>query len=119
MKDHIGEENHIYKHDLFKKIFKKECNETDIRDWLRWEFVRRAMHYCRVRTDCFIGSRNHDGFWSYFVLKDRLDASYYCDTLQNAIKKMNQMQVRALASVRQEWYKRQWKLPEQNKKLLV
>jgi hypothetical protein len=112
MQSHIGNENAILREDLFKKLFRHDYNDSNLRDWLRWEFVKRAMHFCRVFTNCFIGCKSINGNFSYFVLKSMDDAQFYHDMLENSIKKMRIMQKRAILSVRGEWYKDKWLIPE-------
>jgi len=108
MQNHIGYDNNISKNDLFYKLFRKELNDNDIKDWLRWEFVKKAMHFCRVYTNCFIGLKSENGTYKYFVLSNENDLSYYNDMLENSIRKMKLMQIRARKSIKEEWYKDKW-----------
>lgn len=105
---HIGEHNSISRRELFRKIFGR-AEEISLADELRWDFVKRAMHLCRQRTKCFIGSRYDRGIWKYFVIESFIDAQYYCNTLEKNIKRMRVMQQKAMRAIRQKWYKLDWK----------
>lgn len=104
---HIGEYNAISHNELFKKVFGRS-EEITLADDLRWEYVKRAMHYCRQRTKCFIGHKFENGVWKYFVVEDFRDAKYFCDTLERNIGRMRAMQQKALKSIRQKWYEIDW-----------
>lgn len=104
---HIGEHNSISRRELFKKIFGRS-EEISLADELRWDFVKRAMHLCRQRTKCFIGSRYDRGIWKYFVVESFTDAQYYCNTLEKNISRMRAMQQKAMKAVRQKWYAVNW-----------
>jgi hypothetical protein len=114
MQNHIGTVNGIDKDDLFYKVFKKQRVDSDIRDWLRWEFVKKAMHFCRVFTKCFIGCWNTGGTFKFFVLADENDLAHYHDLLENSIRKMKIMQKRARKSIEEQWFKDKWLI--ENKK---
>lgn len=107
---HIGQENAISKDALFEKIFMRDYNQTEIKDWLRWEFVKKAMHFCRVYTNCFIGFKRDGAEYSFFVLKSEEDAQHYIKTLDNSIRKMRFMQNKARKYVEKEEYKKGWKI---------
>lgn len=104
---HIGEYNAVSHNELFKKVFGRS-EEITLADDLRWDYVKRAMHYCRQRTKCFIGHKFENGVWKYFVVEDFSDAKYYCDTLERNIGRMRAMQQKALKSIRQKWYEIDW-----------
>jgi len=118
MKKHIGYDYHITRPQLFRELFLKDEEET-LADWLRWEFVKKAMHLCRVKTKCFISSKRSEGHnWVYFVVADEDDAGYYVDNLNKNINRIRAMQQRAMKSAREQWYKEDWVLPHKTKKLL-
>jgi len=106
---HIGENNGISKSKLFKQIFGQE-DEGTLADELRWDYTKRAMHFLRQRTKCFISSK-YDKItneWYYFVIKNLSDAQCYIDTLNKNIKRMRIMQKRAMTAVEQGWYRENW-----------
>lgn len=112
-KNHIGRDNAITRGQLFKRLFKR--NELDtLEDWLRFEFVKKAMHLCRQRTKCFIGSRHEHGVWNYFVVNSERDAQYYVDILNKNIKRMRVMQQRAVKAGREKWGEKDWILEDKN-----
>lgn len=115
MKNHIGYDNHITRPQLFGEIFLKEEEET-LADWLRWEFVKKSMHLCRRKTKCFISSKRNGHNWVYFVVADEDDAGHYVDNLNKNISRIRKMQLRAMKSAREQWYKEDWFLPERVKK---
>jgi hypothetical protein len=103
---YIGFDNAIAQDDLFNEIFGKWQKPDDLADELRWEYARRAMHYLRQRTKCFIGSvYSEDKRRHYFVIKSEDDAQHYIGLLENCIKKMRFMQKRAMQSVDEELWK--------------
>lgn len=108
MRDHIGFSNAISKELLFKAIYKR-LPENNLSDWLRWEFIKRAMHWCRLNTKCFIGSRRYNKRWYFFVISNTADANYYIQNLETAIKKMRFMQQRAAKATIEKWYLQDWK----------
>ncbi|KKK54812.1 hypothetical protein LCGC14_3080950, partial [marine sediment metagenome] len=100
---------------LFRVVFGRG-EEITLADDLRWDYVKRAMHMCRQRTKCFIGHKFERGVWKYFVVEDFTDAKYYVNTLERNIGRMRAMQQKAMLSVRQKWYRLDWK-KEANKRL--
>lgn len=112
---HIGQNCPISHRQLFRAIFGRG-EEITLADDLRWDYVRKAMHMCRQRTKCFIGHKFERGVWYYFVVEDFNDAKYYCNTLEKNIGRMRAAQQKAMLSVRQKWYKLDWK-KEANKRL--
>lgn len=117
MEKHISCENAISRSRMYKAIFGIVEGE-DLEDWLRWEFVRKAMHFCRKRTKCFIANENRNGKYYYFVIKDDYDAECYIQTLEKNIKRMRVMQAKALEAVEKQWWKAKWDLPNSSRKLL-
>lgn len=104
MKAHIGFENSITRKALFYKLFLKSEDEDSLEDWLRWEFVKKAMHLCRVRTKCFISSCRDDNFiFRYFVVNSEEDTEHYIKMLENNIRKMRTMQQRCRKAGREKW----------------
>jgi len=104
MRKHIGQNKGITRGELFKKIFLK-TEEDSLADWLRWEFVKKAMNYCRKRTLCFITPMRDGREWTYFVVKDEDDADEYCKVIDNTIKNMRKMQRRSQRAAEENWYK--------------
>lgn len=117
MKDHIGYGNAIGRAELFSELFKKKEEQT-LADWLRWEFTKKAMHLCRVKTKCFISSKREGADWVYFVVETEDDADYYVDNLNKNINRIRAMQLRAMKSAREQWYKEDWVLPHKTRKML-
>jgi hypothetical protein len=110
MKSHVGRDEAISREDLFQTIFKRPEKQT-LEDWVRWEFVKKAMHLCRQRTRCFIASEQTDRNWYYFVVKDANDADKYTKVLEKNITRMRAMQERAYKAAEEEWHKENWVLP--------
>jgi hypothetical protein len=105
--NHVGKENAITRAKLFRVVFNRPEKES-LSGELRWEFCRRAMHLLRVRTRCFIGSRFNGRTWEYFVLRSHSDADEYCSVLENNIRKMRAMQMRAKKAVDGKWHEVNW-----------
>jgi hypothetical protein len=114
MRYHIGFDNAIAKRDLFKEIFRREDGDT-LEDWIRWEFMKKAMHLLRVRSKCFVAGTNDAGTWKYFVVQSTDDAKLYIAVLDNNIRKMRLMQKRALQAAQEEW----WRLPDWTPKKML
>ena len=106
----IGYDNMISRAKLFQKLFGHKEEDT-LKDWLRWEFAKKGMHYCRLYTKCFIGSTRIKDQWVYFVAKEYSDAMLYCNTLDRNIKAMEDMKKRAIKSVKEGWFNSKWELP--------
>jgi len=107
MKKHIGIDANIGQKQLFKKIFKKPLEDT-LNDYLRWDFTKKAMHYCRTHTYCFISSYDGGDQWYYFVVEDKDDAQTYCDVLDKSINSMKKMKKKAYKAAKEKWYKKDW-----------
>lgn len=118
MRNHIGSKKALTREELFQKIFLQEGDIKKLDDWLRWEFVKKAMHYCRLHTKCFIGSQIKDQKWIYFVVKKEIDVQFYCDNLDKRIKSMNAMKLKAAKAVDEKWHKAKWELSEKDMRLL-
>jgi len=104
MKSHIGLKNAVSKRALFYKLFHKSEDEDSLEDWLRWEFVKKGMHLCRVRTKCFISGYRDDGYnYRYFVVNSEEDAQHYIKMLENNIRRMKIMQKRCLKAGVEKW----------------
>lgn len=108
MQEHIGFNNAISKDMLFKAIFKR-LPEKNLSDWLRWEFIKRAMHWCRLNTKCFIGSRRYNDRYYFFVIASMVDANYYIQNLEVSIAKMRYMQQKAHKAALEKWHLLDWK----------
>lgn len=116
---HIGYKDRIAREELFAEVYGYDMNPKNIRDWFRWEFVKRAMHYCRIRTHCFIGFSFDNRQSEFYVLKDDTDAEPYQKILEQNIKNMKLMQKKAMLSIKGEWHKEAWQLPERKKQNLI
>ena len=117
MKTHISYDNAITRPEMFRQFFQKEEEET-LADWLRWEFIKKAMHLCRVKTKCFISSKREGHNQVYFVVETEDDANYYIDNLNKNINRIRAMQQRVMKSVREQWHRSDWILTTRTKKLL-
>ena len=117
MRTHIGFHEAITRKQLFKKLFKKDEEDT-LSDWVRWEFAKKAMHHCRQRTQCFISSKFEDETWKYFVIKDYDDAQYYIDKLNRNIASMERMKERAWKAAEEQWWRKDWQIESKNTKML-
>jgi hypothetical protein len=111
MESHISMDDGITRPKLFRKIFKKSEDES-LADMVRWDYVRKAMKFCRQNTQCFIGSDMDDSkTWYFYVITDHIEASIYNTLLRKEINGMKRMQKRALKAVKEEWYREDWEMP--------
>ena len=112
MRSHIGEENALTGNELFKKVFGKKrqtmASMESLVDELRWSYLKRAMHYLRKNTKCFIIGKEDEGNWEYFVVSTQYEADYYINILQNNIKRMKYMQKKVRKAVKEKWYLKEW-----------
>jgi|APFre7841882654_1041346.scaffolds.fasta_scaffold121960_2 hypothetical protein len=110
MQNHIGRDKSITRDELFYKIFKQDLDlEHNYNHWGWWEFTKKAMHFCRQRTNCFIVIlKQGRGDFSYCVAKDALDLAQYTDYLEENILRMANMIKKGQKSVDERWYR----LPE-------
>lgn len=114
---HIGATNSITKKELFKKIYKKPLENNNLADWVRWEYLRKAMHHLRLKSNCFIVGIRGQYDYEFFIPRTEAEAQLYIKHLNNNIMKMRQLQARAIQSVRQEWYKQEFNLKTKKKAL--
>lgn len=114
---HIGKDHAISRDMLFRQLYKHPYSDNDLADYLRWDFTKRAMHYCRKYTKCFIACENRHGEFYFFVLKDNEDANVYIARLHQSIRQMHTMMKRAQKAVDDKWYHERWELPNAAKLL--
>lgn len=116
---HIGRNKAITKNELFKELFDKSFDEDSPSDYLRWDFVLKAMHKLRKETACFIvGIYDHEFKERvYFVIANQVEADIYVNRLKQSVKKINAMAKRAKKSVDEKWYSKpsKWVLPNRKK----
>jgi hypothetical protein len=105
---HIGFDNSITKDELFKKLFDKDYNPNDVKDYIRWDFVKKAMHLLRTKTKCFIITERYEGESYIYVINEIEEAKVYIDILDNNINKMRLMQKRAQKAIKEKWHKLDW-----------
>jgi len=113
MKNHIGRDRAITKEKLFSSLFNKTYSDNDIRDWLRWEFVKKALHLLRQRSNCFvISDRKKDGTFIFFVISNNSESMLYQNQLDKSIRAMYYMKRRAIKSIDEQWYKQTFELKQ-------
>jgi hypothetical protein len=105
MTDHIGYNNAISQSNLFERLYGHQ-QDNGLKDWLLWEFAKRALHYLRIKTKCFVtGTFDRTiNQYKYFVLKSDTDAKLYAQMLDRNIARMEYMKRRAQTAVDQKWY---------------
>lgn len=115
---HVGAENAISKEKLFKLIFGHYYQAEDLKDYLLWDFTRRALTLLRTRSNCFVVSRNMGSDYFFWVLKEKSDAEYYVNMLDKNVKKIRNMQARAITAYEEKWYKNNWTIEHKQIKQL-
>lgn len=115
-KDHIGSENAISRKALYRKVFREKYDAEELGSYMRWEFVKQAMHFLRKRSNCFIAGDFQGGKYAYFVVRSREDGMLYVSQAEQKIKKMAEMQQRAMLSVKERWYAKEWKIEGRSSK---
>lgn len=111
MKEHIGKDNAINKSQLFEKLYNIEENENNLNHWFIWDLTKKAMHYVRKTTKCFIAMRRTNGAqYEFFVVEDRNDAKEYVDVINKNIKQMKSMITRAITAADENWSDMEWVL---------
>ena len=113
--DHIGFRNAIPKSELFRQLFRKKYDEESPEDYVRWDFVTKAMRKVRKETMCFIISTYDSelGETVYFVASNQDEADLYINKLKQNVKQIRKMANRCRQSVNEKWwkYKNKWQLP--------
>lgn len=117
MEHHIGFERGINRQHLFRKVYALDF-KGDLGDFVRWEFIKRAMSYIRKHSKAFIVFEKVGTEYIYFVVKDKGDEKYYCDFLTRTIKKMEQSKKRVKRAIEEKWYYQHWELDTNKKKLI-
>lgn len=112
----IGEEYAITQRKFFWRIFNKSYDEANLKDWLRWEFTKKAMNYLRRNTKCFVISCKKDKIYYYFVPTNEDENYYYIDALNKNIKAMNTMKARSRKAIKEQWHNDEWILPDDRPK---
>ena len=120
MANHIGQENKISQRDLFMELFHIEMDINGrFAHWGWWEFTKKAMHYCRVNTKCFIVAvKDKQHQYSYCVVKDMKDLTDYANLLTDSIRRMKAMMLKGEKAVEEKWYKEGWALPQPKSKTI-
>lgn len=111
MKNHIGYESAISRPELFKKVFKQD-EEDNLSDWLRWEFVKKAMNYLRRNTHCFIANEKQGNIYKYFVIQSTEDAKIYIARMERNIQAIRRMEHRAIKAVKERWWSERWEIKQ-------
>lgn len=118
MQEHIGRENKLSQEALFRKLFHTTMDlEHSFSHWGWWEFTKKAMHYCRLYTKCFIVAiKDGRHEYSYCVVKDYRDLQDYEDLLTDSIKSMKKMINKGEKAVEERWYREVWALSQPKSK---
>jgi hypothetical protein len=107
---HIGRKNAISRDELFKKIFHRYPSDKSLADYVRYDFLKRAMHFLRQQTHCFVISHQMLGSYYFYVIDSQDDVDVYVNRLEQSIKQMRKMQRRAQQSFDDEWSSQDWKI---------
>ena len=113
--EHKGEENAISQQELFRKVYRRKIIQSDLGDYARWEYIRRALHYLRRKSNCFVISKRTSNDYVFFVPTKLAEANLYVTALDNSINKMKLSQIRARKSITQKWYLQEWTLNDGTK----
>ena len=108
MEDHIGFENRVGRNEIFKQIYKYDYKQSDIQDWLRWDFIKKAMRFCRSKTNCFIIMIKEGLEYKFFVAKTTREADMFCRHLDKNIAQLKAVQTRVHQSINERWYEQSW-----------
>lgn len=118
MRNHIGRDKAVTRNDMFGHVFGKELDSKSIEDWLRWKYIRDAMHYLRQKSTCFIVSESDSNRGSiYYVVKYESEAVSFSNRVQGIIIELDKTQKRAFDAVLGKWYKSEWKVEDSAKRL--
>jgi hypothetical protein len=113
MKHHIGVANRISQEDLFLALFRQPMDlDHNYSHWGWWEFTKKAMHFCRNHTKCFIVlcKEGRRGKYSYCVAREESDLRDYRNILNDNIGKMRKMMAKGQIAVEEKWYKELWQI---------
>lgn len=106
----VGLEKAITRDKLFLRLFNKPYNQNNLVDYIRYDFIKKATHYLRTHSNCFVICKNDYTDVKFFVISNEEEANYYINTLNNSIKRMKVMQKKALTSVKQRWYNHKFEI---------
>lgn len=109
MRNHIGQENKIARNALFTKVYHVHPDSLkELEAYVLFDIFKRAMHWCRQRTKCFITNKTVNNVVYYFVVKDRSDVACYSALVNRSIKAMRAMERKAFKAVREHWWREDW-----------
>ena len=109
MKDHISSTNKVDRDTLFKKVYGVAPDRLSQLNHIVCGYIlSAAITKCRQNTYCFISSLHQEGSRYYFVTKTVGDANHYITSSNKRIKSYKKMQRRAVTSVTEKWYKKDW-----------
>ena len=109
-KNHIGRNNGITRDKLFKKLFKEDYDDNNLKHYIYWDFVKKAMNLLRKKSNCFIISKQSNNQYKYFVVKTVSDSDIYVKHTDNIVKRINTMQKKCIQAGIESWYKQPWEL---------
>ncbi len=109
MTNHIGIDDYISRDALFKKVYMVGMNDLpDLQTYVLQDLLRRAVHYCRTKTNCFIINTRVKANYYYFVVKNKHEAQVYSTMINKRIKNLKAIEKKCFKAVEQKWYKREW-----------
>jgi len=115
---HCGEEKGITQTDLFKKLFGVYYNDDDLKHFVMWDFVKKAMHRLRRDSNCFIVGNGYSRSRIYYVATTSNNLLPYIKLLKNSIKRMQAMTRRGTKAVNEKWYNQSWEIQEKTRRKL-
>ena len=118
MKHHIGLFRSIKRDDLFFSVYEIQYDKNKPSHWLLWDITSKAMHYLRKNSKCFITSSYNGTNHIYFVLSNPNEAGIYIKQMNNGIKRLESMKLKAEHAVMHEWHKRDWVIEDKKTQAL-
>ena len=111
---HISIDSGISQNKLFKKLFKVNYNDDNLKHFVMWDFVKKGMHKLRRDSNCFVVGKGYGLNRFYYVVTNNQDIQPYIDSLKNSIKRMQGMSKRGKKAVDQEWYQETWAIEDKS-----
>lgn len=106
-----GSSRAIAREELFRQLYGVSPRSGNLMDYMRWVYVRRAIHLLRRRTHCYVCSTSvEQGVVFYYVPVTFEDASSYKSVLDCHIKGLQSAKRRVDQSVREAWHSEKWTL---------
>jgi len=110
MRSHIGRKKAIGKPALFQAVYAEPYDPESYEHFAKWDYVKRAMHVLRARSNCFVIGECTEQGWTYFVVSSETEAGTYVTAVEHNVRGLRKLQKRAVVAAKQQWHTKEWKI---------